>query len=90
MKTLNKRFVGGTPCLSVVDFSDCEDSRARSIHKSFTSSASFWESRKNGPHDTEVERRDNNNRIRASKELCAAVRSLVLRDYGIGSTLLEK
>ncbi|GJW27069.1 hypothetical protein Tco_0040880 [Tanacetum coccineum] len=31
------------PCLSV-DFSDCEDSRARSIHKSFTSSASFWES----------------------------------------------
>ncbi|GKB36840.1 hypothetical protein Tco_0881782 [Tanacetum coccineum] len=42
--TLNKRFVGGTPCLSVVDFSDCENSRARSIHKSFTSSASFWES----------------------------------------------
>ncbi|GKB16984.1 hypothetical protein Tco_0850907 [Tanacetum coccineum] len=27
-----------------VDFPDCEDSRARSIHKSFTSSASFWES----------------------------------------------
>ncbi|GJS24604.1 reverse transcriptase domain-containing protein [Tanacetum coccineum] len=26
-----------------VDFPDCEDSRARSIHKSFTSSASFWE-----------------------------------------------
>ncbi|GKD38113.1 hypothetical protein Tco_1258320, partial [Tanacetum coccineum] len=26
------------------DFPDCEDSRARSIHKSFTSSASFWES----------------------------------------------
>ncbi|GKC10923.1 hypothetical protein Tco_1007705 [Tanacetum coccineum] len=26
------------------DFSDCEDSRARSIHNSFTSSASFWES----------------------------------------------
>ncbi|GJY29204.1 hypothetical protein Tco_0404971 [Tanacetum coccineum] len=42
--TLNKRFVGGTPCLSVVDFPDCEDSRARSIHKSFTSSASFWKS----------------------------------------------
>ncbi|GJZ05017.1 reverse transcriptase domain-containing protein [Tanacetum coccineum] len=41
--TLNKRFVGGTPCLSV-DFPDCEDSHARSIHKSFTSSASFWES----------------------------------------------
>ncbi|GJT41552.1 reverse transcriptase domain-containing protein [Tanacetum coccineum] len=29
----------------VEDFPDCEDSRARSIHKSFTSSASFWESR---------------------------------------------
>ncbi|GJW52953.1 hypothetical protein Tco_0097038 [Tanacetum coccineum] len=27
------------------DFPDCEDSRARSIHMSFTSSASFWESR---------------------------------------------
>ncbi|GKE57055.1 hypothetical protein Tco_1496240, partial [Tanacetum coccineum] len=27
------------------DFPDREDSRARSIHKSFTSSASFWESR---------------------------------------------
>ncbi|GJX23109.1 hypothetical protein Tco_0227554 [Tanacetum coccineum] len=26
------------------DFPDCEDSRARSIHTSFTSSASFWES----------------------------------------------
>ncbi|GKG62349.1 hypothetical protein Tco_0632253, partial [Tanacetum coccineum] len=28
------------------DFSDCEDSKshARSIHKSFTSSASIWES----------------------------------------------
>ncbi|GJW82423.1 hypothetical protein Tco_0146398 [Tanacetum coccineum] len=28
------------------DFPDCEDSRACSIHKSFTSSASFWESSK--------------------------------------------
>ncbi|GJZ68005.1 reverse transcriptase domain-containing protein [Tanacetum coccineum] len=27
------------------DFLDCDDSRARSIHKSFTSSASFWKSR---------------------------------------------
>ncbi|GKA44670.1 hypothetical protein Tco_0737466 [Tanacetum coccineum] len=27
------------------DFPDCEDSRAHSIHMSFTSSASFWESR---------------------------------------------
>ncbi|GJU08481.1 hypothetical protein Tco_1124911 [Tanacetum coccineum] len=27
-----------------VDFQDCEDSRVRSIHSSFTSSASFWES----------------------------------------------
>ncbi|GJR39479.1 hypothetical protein Tco_1215163 [Tanacetum coccineum] len=27
------------------DFPDCEDSHARSIHMSFTSSASFWESR---------------------------------------------
>ncbi|GJV67596.1 hypothetical protein Tco_1483105 [Tanacetum coccineum] len=26
------------------DFPDCEDSRTRSIHESFTSSASFWES----------------------------------------------
>ncbi|GKD41263.1 hypothetical protein Tco_1261470 [Tanacetum coccineum] len=26
------------------DCPDCDDSRARSIHKSFTSSASFWES----------------------------------------------
>ncbi|GKC19073.1 hypothetical protein Tco_1021223 [Tanacetum coccineum] len=66
--TLNKRFVGGTPCLSVVvinkcfcvkrltfsithilsiyvqDFPDCEDCHARSIHMSFTSLASFWES----------------------------------------------
>ncbi|GKA88494.1 hypothetical protein Tco_0810258 [Tanacetum coccineum] len=25
--TLNKRFVGGTPCLSVVDCPDCEDSQ---------------------------------------------------------------
>ncbi|GJS09553.1 reverse transcriptase domain-containing protein [Tanacetum coccineum] len=29
-----------------MDFPDCEDSRARSIHMSFTSSASFWESRR--------------------------------------------
>ncbi|GJT37110.1 hypothetical protein Tco_0936975, partial [Tanacetum coccineum] len=29
---------------SDVDFQDCEDSRVRSIHMSFTSSASFWES----------------------------------------------
>ncbi|GJQ99923.1 reverse transcriptase domain-containing protein [Tanacetum coccineum] len=29
--TLNKRFVGGTPCLLVVDFPDCEDSRARNF-----------------------------------------------------------
>ncbi|GJX93992.1 hypothetical protein Tco_0348578 [Tanacetum coccineum] len=27
-----------------VDFPDCEDSRAHSIHMSFTSSASFWKS----------------------------------------------
>ncbi|GJV52740.1 hypothetical protein Tco_1448481 [Tanacetum coccineum] len=40
---LKKRFSGGTPCLSVVDFPDCEDSHARSIHMSFTSSASFWD-----------------------------------------------
>ncbi|GJZ76853.1 hypothetical protein Tco_0641525, partial [Tanacetum coccineum] len=26
------------------DFPDCDDSRACSIHKSFTSSASVWES----------------------------------------------
>ncbi|GJY57241.1 reverse transcriptase domain-containing protein [Tanacetum coccineum] len=30
--------------LLIKDFPDCEDSRACSIHKSFTSSASFWES----------------------------------------------
>ncbi|GJU18982.1 hypothetical protein Tco_1146948 [Tanacetum coccineum] len=29
---------------NVNDFPDCEDSRARSIYKSFTSSASFWKS----------------------------------------------
>ncbi|GJW27246.1 hypothetical protein Tco_0353522 [Tanacetum coccineum] len=29
---------------SILDFPDCEDSRACSIHMSFTSSASFWES----------------------------------------------
>ncbi|GJV33758.1 reverse transcriptase domain-containing protein [Tanacetum coccineum] len=29
----------------MLDFPDCEDSHARSIHMSFTSSASFWESR---------------------------------------------
>ncbi|GKF72263.1 hypothetical protein Tco_0208377, partial [Tanacetum coccineum] len=29
--TLNKRFVGGTPCLSVVDFPDGEDSCAHSF-----------------------------------------------------------
>ncbi|GJR42612.1 reverse transcriptase domain-containing protein [Tanacetum coccineum] len=32
--TLNKRFVGGTPCLSV-DFPDCEDSRTCSIPQEF-------------------------------------------------------
>ncbi|GJR74738.1 hypothetical protein Tco_0087103 [Tanacetum coccineum] len=32
------------PNSTFLDFPDCEDSRARSIHKSFTSSASFWES----------------------------------------------
>ncbi|GJR59641.1 hypothetical protein Tco_1501803 [Tanacetum coccineum] len=36
--------VGPEPFTIVQDFPDCEDSRARSIHKSFTSSASFWES----------------------------------------------
>ncbi|GJW45881.1 hypothetical protein Tco_0077527 [Tanacetum coccineum] len=29
------------------DFQDCEDSRVRNIHSSFTSSASFWESTRN-------------------------------------------
>ncbi|GJV19377.1 reverse transcriptase domain-containing protein [Tanacetum coccineum] len=33
------------PQNSIQDFPDCEDSHARSIHMSFTSSASFWESR---------------------------------------------
>ncbi|GJR52563.1 hypothetical protein Tco_1403084 [Tanacetum coccineum] len=43
-RDLKQALRGRHPCLSVVDFPDCEDSRARSIHKSFTSSASFWES----------------------------------------------
>ncbi|GJV30489.1 reverse transcriptase domain-containing protein [Tanacetum coccineum] len=38
-----KHYFGGD--IPTEDFPDCEDSRARSIHKSFTSSASFWESR---------------------------------------------
>ncbi|GJS99813.1 reverse transcriptase domain-containing protein [Tanacetum coccineum] len=42
-----KHYFGGD--IPTEDFPDCEDSRARSIHKSFTSSASFWESR-NGYH----------------------------------------
>ncbi|GJW44905.1 reverse transcriptase domain-containing protein, partial [Tanacetum coccineum] len=37
-----KHYFGGD--IPTEDFPDCEDSRARSIHKSFTSSASFWES----------------------------------------------
>ncbi|GJU66212.1 reverse transcriptase domain-containing protein [Tanacetum coccineum] len=37
-----KHYFGGD--IPNKDFPDCEDSRARSIHKSFTSSASFWES----------------------------------------------
>ncbi|GJT30209.1 reverse transcriptase domain-containing protein [Tanacetum coccineum] len=44
----NKRFVGGTPWLIVYDFPDCEDSLARSINMSFTSSASVWESTRLG------------------------------------------
>ncbi|GKA55865.1 hypothetical protein Tco_0754937 [Tanacetum coccineum] len=38
-----KHYFGGD--IPTEDFPDCEDSRACSIHKSFTSSASFWESR---------------------------------------------
>ncbi|GJT26721.1 reverse transcriptase domain-containing protein [Tanacetum coccineum] len=37
-----KHYFGGD--IPTEDFPDCEDSRACSIHKSFTSSASFWES----------------------------------------------
>ncbi|GJT07756.1 reverse transcriptase domain-containing protein [Tanacetum coccineum] len=37
-----KHYFGGD--IPTEDFQDCEDSRARSIHMSFTSSASFWES----------------------------------------------
>ncbi|GJR28537.1 reverse transcriptase domain-containing protein [Tanacetum coccineum] len=37
-----KHYFGGD--IPTEDFPDCEDSRARSIHMSFTSSASFWES----------------------------------------------
>ncbi|GJU42329.1 reverse transcriptase domain-containing protein [Tanacetum coccineum] len=37
-----KHYFGGD--VPQLDFPDCEDSRARSIHMSFTSSASFWES----------------------------------------------
>ncbi|GJW09890.1 hypothetical protein Tco_1575717 [Tanacetum coccineum] len=51
--TLCKQNYDEAPCtlplqekelLAVVISPDCEDSRARSIHKSFTASASFWES----------------------------------------------
>ncbi|GJV07226.1 reverse transcriptase domain-containing protein [Tanacetum coccineum] len=38
-----KHYFGGD--IPTEDFPDCEDSHARSIHMSFTSSASFWESR---------------------------------------------
>ncbi|GJW37890.1 reverse transcriptase domain-containing protein [Tanacetum coccineum] len=37
-----KHYFGGD--IPTEDFPDCEDSRAHSIHMSFTSSASFWES----------------------------------------------
>ncbi|GKF08006.1 reverse transcriptase domain-containing protein, partial [Tanacetum coccineum] len=37
-----KHYFGGD--VPTEDFPDCEDSHARSIHMSFTSSASFWES----------------------------------------------
>ncbi|GJU60307.1 reverse transcriptase domain-containing protein [Tanacetum coccineum] len=37
-----KHYFGGD--VPTEDFPDCEDSRAHSIHMSFTSSASFWES----------------------------------------------
>ncbi|GJR44103.1 hypothetical protein Tco_1312206 [Tanacetum coccineum] len=37
-----KHYFGGD--IPTEDFPDCEDSHARSIHMSFTSSASFWES----------------------------------------------
>ncbi|GJY18509.1 putative ribonuclease H-like domain-containing protein [Tanacetum coccineum] len=39
-----KHYFGGD--IPTEDFPDCEDSRARSIHKSFTASASFWESKR--------------------------------------------
>ncbi|GJS33880.1 hypothetical protein Tco_0532262 [Tanacetum coccineum] len=49
MGMMTGRSVGGTTsyryCVGAAfDFPDCEDSRASSIHKSFTSSASVWES----------------------------------------------
>ncbi|GJR68327.1 reverse transcriptase domain-containing protein [Tanacetum coccineum] len=42
------------PQNSIQDFPDCEDSHARSIHMSFTSSASFWESKAQGPWMAEM------------------------------------
>ncbi|GJX60968.1 reverse transcriptase domain-containing protein [Tanacetum coccineum] len=41
------------------DFPDCEDSRACSIHKSFTSSASFWESRTDNQEKNEKQSQNN-------------------------------
>ncbi|GJR19587.1 reverse transcriptase domain-containing protein [Tanacetum coccineum] len=55
-RDLKQALRGRHPCLSVVDFLDCEDSRARSIHKSFTSSASFWESKVKGWLDEDLDK----------------------------------
>ncbi|GKA34140.1 hypothetical protein Tco_0720569 [Tanacetum coccineum] len=49
------------------DFPDCEDSRARSIHKSFTSSASFWESRTDNEEKDEKQSQSDKTRLGMEK-----------------------
>ncbi|GJT54151.1 reverse transcriptase domain-containing protein [Tanacetum coccineum] len=60
------RDMDGKSCL--LDFPDCEDSRARSIHKSFTSSASFWESRNGYSQKNEKQSQKRQNQARDGKE----------------------
>ncbi|GJZ89838.1 hypothetical protein Tco_0661765 [Tanacetum coccineum] len=50
------------------DFPDCEDSRARSIHMSFTSSASFWESRMDIQEKDKKKAKSKQNRARSGKD----------------------
>ncbi|GJZ08109.1 hypothetical protein Tco_0542392 [Tanacetum coccineum] len=60
-----KHYFGGD--IPTEDFPDCEDSRAL-IHKSFTSSASFWESRNGYPEKDEKQSQKRQNWARNGKE----------------------